>query len=146
MVAACRDFAGGSYEIILVNDGSTDHTWPCIRATSLLQPGVIGVNLSRNHGHQMAVTAGLAQARGERVLVIDADLQDPPELLGDMMRRMDDGFDVVYGRRRARAGETLAKRGTAWALLPRARGAVGRRNSARHRRFPPDVAKDRRSP
>ncbi len=123
MVAACRRFAGGSYEIILVNDGSSDHTWSCIQAMSLLQPGVIGVNLSRNHGHQMAVTAGLGQARAERVLVIDADLQDPPELLGEMMRRMDEGFDVVYGRRRARAGETRAKRATAW-LYYRVLGAL----------------------
>ena len=123
MVAACEKFAGGSYEIILVNDGSSDHTWPCIRAMALLRPGVVGVNLSRNHGHQMAVTAGLTHARGERVLVIDADLQDPPELLGEMMRRMDEAFDVVYGRRRARAGESLAKRGSAW-LYYRLLGAL----------------------
>ncbi len=114
MVAACRDFAGGSYEIILVNDGSADATWPCIQALSLVNPGVVGVNLSRNHGHQMAVTAGLSIARGERVLVIDADLQDPPELLGAMMNRMNEGFDVVYARRKARAGETMIKRGMAF--------------------------------
>jgi len=113
MIAACRDFAGGSYEIILVNDGSRDQTWACIRALALINPGVVGVNLSRNHGHQLAVTAGLTVARGERVLIIDADLQDPPELLGAMMKRIDDGFDVAYGRRRARAGETAVKRGMA---------------------------------
>ncbi len=114
MSAACRNFAGGSYEIILVNDGSSDDTWPCIQALASINPGVVGVNLSRNHGHQLAVTAGLGLASGQRVLVIDADLQDPPELLGAMMERMDGGFDVVYGRRNARAGETLAKRGAAY--------------------------------
>ena len=80
---------------------------------ALTRPGIVALNLSRNHGHQLAVTAGLSRARGERVLIIDADLQDPPELLGAMMARMDEGFDVVYGRRRARASETVFKRATA---------------------------------
>ncbi len=114
MTAACQAHAGGAYEILLVNDGSRDATWPCIQAQSRLNPGVVGVNLSRNHGHQLAVTAGLSLARGERVLIIDADLQDPPELLGAMMARMDEGFDVVYGRRKRRDGETAAKRATAF--------------------------------
>ena len=113
MVAACRDFAGGSYEIILVNDGSSDDTWPCIQALSLVNPGVIGVNLSRNHGHQMAVTAGLGIARGERVLVIDADLQDPPELIAEFVGKWREGFDVVYAIRRTRKGESAFKLATA---------------------------------
>ena len=116
MTAACHAAAGGSYEIILVNDGSRDDTWPCLRAMALTRPGVIALDLSRNHGHQLAVTAGLSRARGERVLIIDADLQDPPELLGPMMARMDEGLDVVYGRRRARPGETVFKRATAHAF------------------------------
>ncbi len=78
------------------------------------QPGIVGLNLSRNHGHQLAVTAGLARAQGERVLVIDADLQDTPELLAELMARMDQGCDVVYARRRRRAAEGALKRGTAW--------------------------------
>jgi len=110
MVQACQKGADGSYEIILVNDGSVDSTWPCIKAMALTKPGVIGINLARNHGHQLAVSAGLAQTRGERILVIDADLQDPPELLGAMMRMMDQGYDVVYGRRRIRIGESHFKR------------------------------------
>ncbi len=109
MTRACRDGAGGSYEIILVNDGSTDNSWACIRAMAATQPGVVGINLTRNHGHQLAVSAGLAQARGERVLTIDADLQDPPELLAEMMARMEQGFDVVYGRRKVRSGESRFK-------------------------------------
>ena len=114
MAAACDEFATGSYEIILVNDGSRDQTWPCIRAMASAHPGIVGLNLSRNHGHQLAVTAGLARARGERVLVIDADLQDPPELLGGLMARMDEGFDVVYARRKSRASESRVKRATAY--------------------------------
>jgi polyisoprenyl-phosphate glycosyltransferase len=113
MRAACIAAEAGSFEIVLVNDGSRDDTWACIRASALTQPGVVGINLARNHGHQLAVTAGLVHARGERVLVIDADLQDPPELLGEMMRKMDEGYDVVYARRRARSGETAFKRWTA---------------------------------
>jgi polyisoprenyl-phosphate glycosyltransferase len=113
MIAACQTSANGSHEIILVNDGSTDNTWACIRAMALTRPGVVAINLSRNHGHQLAVTAGLSRAKGDRVLVIDADLQDPPELLGEMMARMDQAFDVVYGRRRTRAGEGGFKRTTA---------------------------------
>jgi len=71
------------------------------------------INLSRNHGHQLALTAGLTFARGQRILIIDADLQDPPELLPDMMRLMDEGADVVYGQRRNRSGETPFKTLTA---------------------------------
>ena len=62
------------------------------------------MNLSRNHGHQLALTAGLTVCRGERILIIDADLQDPPELLPEMMKRMDAGADVIYGQRRQRRG------------------------------------------
>jgi glycosyltransferase involved in cell wall biosynthesis len=113
MAGACQTAARGSYEIILVNDGSTDNTWACMRTFALTRPGIVAIQLSRNHGHQLAVTAGLSQARGERILVIDADLQDPPELLDAMMAHMDEPCDVVYGRRRARSGESNFKRGTA---------------------------------
>ena len=105
---------GDGFELILVNDGSRDHTWSCIRALASRHPQIVGLSLSRNHGHQVAVSAGLRQARGERVLVIDADLQDPPELLGPMMTRMDEGFDVVYGRRNRRPSESRFKLGSAW--------------------------------
>jgi dolichol-phosphate mannosyltransferase len=76
-------------------------------------PHILGVNLSRNHGHQLAVSAGLEASRGAMVLMIDADLQDPPELLGQMMERVAQGADVVYGRRVVRHGETVFKRTTA---------------------------------
>ncbi len=113
MLAAARAACGRDFELILVNDGSRDGTWRLIEAQARACPNVIGVNLARNHGHQLAVTAGLGLARGERVLIIDADLQDPPELLAQMMERLDAGCDVVYGRRRARAKESAFKRATA---------------------------------
>ncbi len=114
MAAVCDAAAPGDYEIVLVNDGSRDRTWSCIRAMVSARPRIVGLNLSRHHGHQLAVTAGLARARGERVLVIDADLQDPPELLGPLMARMDEGHDVVYARRRRRVSERPLKRATSW--------------------------------
>lgn len=101
-------------EIILVDDGSTDATWDVICAAKEAHPQLVGLRLSANRGHQIALTAGLEAARGERVFMLDADLQDPPELLPDMMAMMDRGYDVVYGRRRARDGETLFKKFTAW--------------------------------
>jgi glycosyltransferase involved in cell wall biosynthesis len=105
---------GEVYEIVLVNDGSRDRTWEIMRELADSDPHLVAINLSRNHGHQLALTAGLDLCAGQRILIIDADLQDPPELLGDMLRRMDaDGADVVYAVRRARAGETAFKRGTA---------------------------------
>jgi len=111
---AARGAAGEDYEIVLVNDGSRDGSWPIMRRLAADDAHVIAVNLSRNHGHQLALTAGLDFCCGDTVMIIDADLQDPPELLGDMlavMRR--EGADVVYGVRRSRAGETAFKRATA---------------------------------
>lgn len=123
-VAAC-EATGRSFEIALVDDGSRDRTWPLIAAAAATDPRVRGLRLRRNHGHQLALTAGLNAARGDRVLAIDADLQDPPELLGPMLELMEaEDADVVYGQRRRRAGETGFKRATAgcstasWASFP----------------------------
>jgi polyisoprenyl-phosphate glycosyltransferase len=111
---ACEASVGKSYEIVLINDGSRDETWSVMRHLAANLPQVVAINLSRNYGHQIALTAGLHAARGERILIIDADLQDPPELLGEMMAIMDaQGADVVYGQRRKRDGETLFKSMTA---------------------------------
>lgn len=110
---ACRMAVGTGYEIVLVDDGSVDGTSKVIQALSQDDPHVIGVHLMRNHGHQLAATAGLSVARGQRILLIDADLQDPPELLGRMTELMDRGADVVYGKRAQREGETWFKRASA---------------------------------
>jgi polyisoprenyl-phosphate glycosyltransferase len=111
---SCREVAGDSYEVVLVDDGSTDRTWRRIQELAKHDPHVVGVALSRNHGHQLALTAGLSVCSGDRVLILDADLQDPPELVGDMMALMDDeGADVVYGQRLSRDGETWHKKATA---------------------------------
>lgn len=109
IVAACENVVPVSFEVILVDDGSTDRTRELIRKFNEKDSRIIGVFLSRNHGHQLALSAGLSVARGERCLIIDADLQDPPELLSDMMVLMDQGFDVVYGRRISREGESIFK-------------------------------------
>src|SRR5690348_16067735 len=113
VTAACSASVGNDYQIVLVNDGSRDATWEVIRAHAGEDSRIVGVNLSRNHGHQLALTAGLSYCTGDRVLILDADLQDPPELLPEMMRMMDDGADVVYGQRRSRSGESGLKRVTA---------------------------------
>lgn len=110
MTSAARALCGERFELILVDDGSTDDTWKLINQLSAEDRNVVAVRLSRNHGHQLALTAGLSTVRGDLVLVIDADLQDPPELLTpmyEMMARED--ADVVYGLRRSRAGETRFK-------------------------------------
>jgi polyisoprenyl-phosphate glycosyltransferase len=111
ITAICQEIDG--YEIILVNDGSRDNTWNLMRQLANVDPHLAVINLSRNHGHQLALTAGLTFARGQRILIIDADLQDPPELLPEMMKLMDEGADVVYGQRRRRQGETPFKTLTA---------------------------------
>lgn len=109
----CEAVAPGDWEIVLVNDGSRDGTWARIAAQSRRSARIVGIDLSRNHGHQLALTAGLALCRGAHVLVIDADLQDPPELLPAMMALARQGHDVVYGQRTAREGETWFKRSSA---------------------------------
>jgi dolichol-phosphate mannosyltransferase len=102
-----------AYEIVFVNDGSSDRTEEKLIEIQHRDPNVVIVDLSRNHGHQLALTAGLDVAQGERVLLIDADLQDPPELLPEMMAAMDSGADVAYARRISRDGESSFKRITA---------------------------------
>jgi dolichol-phosphate mannosyltransferase len=104
---------GKPFEIIFVNDGSSDRTAEHLIRIQQQDQNVVIVDLSRNHGHQLALTAGLDVAQGERILLIDADLQDPPELLPKMMEAMDAGADVAYAKRISRAGESNFKRMTA---------------------------------
>jgi polyisoprenyl-phosphate glycosyltransferase len=112
-VGIVLDAVGGTGEIVLVDDGSRDRTWEVMVEAAGRDPRIVAVRLMRNHGHQLALTAGLSICRGERTLIIDADLQDPPELLPEMMALMDQGADVVYGQRRQRDGESLFKRASA---------------------------------
>jgi dolichol-phosphate mannosyltransferase len=112
--AAAKSAVGEDYEIVLVNDGSRDGTWPLMQRLAASDPRLVAINLSRNHGHQLALTAGLDLCAGEQVLIIDADLQDPPELLGEMRAVMTaERADVVYAVRRKREGETWFKKLTA---------------------------------
>jgi dolichol-phosphate mannosyltransferase len=102
---------GTDYELVLINDGSKDNSWAAMQQLAVSDPQLVAINLSRNHGHQLALTAGLDLARGDTVLILDADLQDPPELLPDMLALMAaDQADVVYAVRRARAGESVGKK------------------------------------
>jgi glycosyltransferase involved in cell wall biosynthesis len=104
----------GDYELILVDDGSRDGTWEKIAELAETHPYIVGMKLSRNHGHQLALTAGLSMVRGQYVLVIDGDLQDAPEHLPAMYAQMlREQADVVYGKRRSRSGETALKKGAA---------------------------------
>jgi dolichol-phosphate mannosyltransferase len=112
LTAVCRA-AVADYEIVLVNDGSRDATAEILDRLSASDPHIVGVHLSRNYGQQLALTAGLQVCGGERILIIDADLQDPPELLPDMMQRLDAGCDVVYGQRIRKEGESWFKTSTA---------------------------------
>jgi len=124
LTAAARTAVSDDYELVLINDGSDDGSWSVMQQIAVSDDHVLAINLSRNHGHQLALTAGLDLCRGDKILIIDADLQDPPELLPSMLDAMRDrDADVVYGVRRSRAGETAFKRATAhgfYRLLSRA--------------------------
>lgn len=102
-----------SWEILFIDDGSEDRTLAAIVAAHFKEPRVVGISLSRNFGKEAALSAGLDHARGQVVIPIDVDLQDPPEVLGEMLEKWREGFDVVYGVRRDRATDSLPKRLTA---------------------------------
>src|SRR5688500_7666699 len=97
-------------EVILVDDGSRDSSASLIRSIASQDSRYKGLILSRNYGHQVALTAGLDHSLGDAVVVLDADLQDPPELIPEMIERWRSGFEVVYGERLTRSGDSLAKR------------------------------------
>ena len=102
-----------SYEIIYVNDGSQDRSASLLRSFCESDPRIKMITFSRNFGHQTAITAGMDHAYGKAVIIIDADLQDPPEVIPEMISQWKQGFDVVYGRRVSRQGETWHKKLTA---------------------------------
>src|SRR3954462_6197285 len=101
------------YELILVNDGSKDGTRDAMARAAARDPRVKVVSLARNFGHQPALTAGLEHATGDVVVMLDGDLQDPPEVIPEMLDRWREGIDVVYAVRQQRLGETAFKRATA---------------------------------
>ncbi len=104
---------GVSYELIFVNDGSQDKTIRLVKALAYKTNEVKYIDFSRNFGHQIAVTAGLDKANGDAIVIIDADLQDPPELIAEMYEKMKEGYEVVYAKRKKRSGESVMKLWTA---------------------------------
>ena len=101
------------HELLFVNDGSQDQSIQVIKQLAELDIHIRYIDFSRNFGHQIAVTAGIDAVHSEYVVIIDADLQDPPELIPEMYEKMKQGFEVVYARRRSRKGEHFLKKVTA---------------------------------
>lgn len=110
------DEAVHSWELVLVNDGSTDDSLQIAERLREEDERITLINLSRNFGHQLAITAGMEHALGDAVVVMDADLQDPPEVIAEMVDRWREGYDVVYGVRSEREAETVFKRASAAAF------------------------------
>jgi glycosyltransferase involved in cell wall biosynthesis len=113
VVGGIASVGGDRFEILFVDDGSTDGTLDAIRRAHDSDPRVRAISLSRNFGKEAALTAGLDHARGEAVVPMDVDLQDPPEVLPEMIEKWRAGFDIVYGVRSDRASDSLPKRMTA---------------------------------
>lgn len=112
-LSAVMDDSGSTWELITVNDGSRDHSLALLLELAQRDSRVKVVNFARNFGHQTAVTAGMDYARGAAVVLMDADLQDPPEVITELIERWEAGYDVVYAVRSRREGESLFKRATA---------------------------------
>ena len=119
-------------EVILVDDGSSDATYALMHDWAAANAAIKLIALSRNFGHQIAITAGMDAAAGDAVVIMDADLQDPPSLIPEMIRGYCEGYDVVYGQRTERVGETWFKRASAAAFYRVMRRLVDRR-------LPPDA-------
>ncbi len=115
-VVAAMEKLGEPFEIVLINDGSRDNSFSVMRELHARDPRVRAVNFSRNFGHQMAISAGLDYARGDAVVIIDSDLQDPPEVIAELAERWKAGAEVVYAQRNKRSGETRFKLLTAAAF------------------------------
>jgi dolichol-phosphate mannosyltransferase len=121
---------GEPYELLFINDGSEDRTAELIEGFAEKDECVKLLDFSRNFGHQIAITAGMDYARGDAIVIIDADLQDPPELIPQMIEKWQEGYEVVYARRSQRKGETLFKKWTA-SLFYRLLGALAEVNIPR---------------
>jgi len=114
--AVLQGIVGDAWEILFVNDGSRDGSMALLRQFAAEDARLRFVNFSRNFGHQIAVWAGLDRALGQAIAIIDADLQDPPEVIADLYAKMQTGYEVVYARRRQRTGESFLKLATARAF------------------------------
>lgn len=113
ILGMCEQCKGATFELIFVDDGSVDRTRELLRECAVKDPRVRIIGFARNFGHQIAVTAGIDAARGDAVVLIDADLQDPPEVVLEMVAKWREGYDVVYGTRSCRSGESAFKLATA---------------------------------
>src|SRR4051812_35435410 len=100
---------GATWEVIFIDDGSIDGSFAKLKVLCGLEPRYRLVSFARNFGHQFAITAGLDYARGDAVVVMDADLQDPPEVVAEMFARFRDGYDIIHGVRRSREKESAFK-------------------------------------
>jgi polyisoprenyl-phosphate glycosyltransferase len=116
---------GKKWEVIFVNDGSRDRSREMLEVACGNEPRFKLINLSRNFGHQIAITAGMDRAEGDAVVIMDADLQDPPEVIAEMLQRFVEGYDVVYAVRRRRHGESWFKRTTAAVFYRTLKRVVG---------------------
>lgn len=116
MKKVCEDLKDFEHEIIFINDGSKDKTLEILEKIASNDKDVKIISFSRNFGHQAAVTAGLEFAKGDAIIIMDADLQDPPELIPNMIKYWKEGYDVVYGKRKHREGESEFKLLTAKAF------------------------------
>ena len=110
---AAMETTGYPFEILYVNDGSRDRSLDILREIAAQDLRVKVLSFSRNFGHQTAVTCGMDAAKGDALIIIDVDLQDPPELIPEMVRRWEQGGEIIYGKRLKREGETLFKKLTA---------------------------------
>lgn len=102
-----------NYELVIINDGSQDKTLELLMNIAQVDKNVKIIDFSRNFGHQAAVSAGIENATGDAIVIIDADLQDPPEIIVEMIKKWQEGYEVVYGKRKFRKGETFFKKVTA---------------------------------
>ncbi len=105
---------GEKYELVFVNDGSKDKSLELLKDISEKDKNAVVLSFSRNFGHQAAVSCGMEHCKGDAAIIIDADLQDPPKVIYDMVKKWREGYDIVYGKRKTRAGETVFKKLTAF--------------------------------
>jgi polyisoprenyl-phosphate glycosyltransferase len=112
-LSAVLNKTGKSFELIFVDDGSKDRTLQAIEKMAIEDSSVKFISFSRNFGHQLALFAGLEKCNGEYIVLIDGDLQDPPEIIAALFAKIQEGYNVVYAKRKARKGETFLKKATA---------------------------------